>query len=510
MKINYTQLLIKMHYFFFMASEAPVYPFLSVRGKQLGISPLIIGSINAIFPILLLIVKPIFGFIMDYFRTWRKVIFLTLLVITNICYIIIFLLPPLPGPILSEHHFQNVSCATLPRCNMKYHASAIASCNGTKDTMCHWICENMNFSTQLSFHADQNKATISPNTTCLLNINKISLGQGNLTNNYNCNVTCDNFKDDQCLYTSVTFWSFVVLMCISESGSCIFFSISNAFCFAILGQDKRLKYGKQRLWGAVGFGIVVCLSGYMIDFFSHDKIHKNYLPSMLLVIIFTCIDFICCIKLKLPFQIQSTTIMKDVFTLLKSKTIVIFLCFSGFFGVLNTITCNFLLWYVEDLSIATDYMDRMKLIEGLILAAQAFSGVIFFFLSGKILKKLGYGYTFTFCFICYALRLGLISLASTPWWVLLIEFFMQGPSYALTFTAIISYANVITPTGASATVQGLVQGVNEGLGFSIGSLIGGVLFKKFGSIMTLRIISVFAAFSALIYFVFHIFYFKQE
>ncbi|KAG5313455.1 MFD6A protein, partial [Acromyrmex insinuator] len=389
------------------------------------------------------------------------------------------------------------------------HALAIASCNGTKDIMCHWICENTNFSTQLSFHAHQNKATISPDSTCLLNINKTSLCEANLTN-YNCNVICDNFKDDQCLYISATFWSFVVLMCISESGSFIFSSISDAFCFAILGQDKRLKYGKQRLWGAVGYGIVVCLSGYMVDFFSHDKVYKNYIPSILLVIIFTCIDFICCIKLKLPFQSQSTTILKDVFTLLKSKSIVMFLCFSGFFGILSTIMRNFLLWYVEDLSIATDYMDRMKLIEGLILAAQAFSGeVIFFFLSGKILKKLGYGYTFTFCFVCYALRLGLISLATTPWWVLLIEFFMQGPSYALSYTAIISYANVITPIGASSTVQGLVQGVNEGLGFSVGSLIGGVLFKKFGGIMTLRIISVFAAFSALIYFVFHIFYFKQ-
>ncbi|KYN13716.1 Major facilitator superfamily domain-containing protein 6 [Trachymyrmex cornetzi] len=445
---------------------------------------------------------------MDYFQTWRKVIFLTLLAITNICYIIILFLSPLPGPILSEHYFQNVSCETLPRCNMK--SVRIALCNGTKDTMCYWICENTNFSTQLSFRADQNKATISPDTTCLLNINQISLCQENLTNSYNCNVICDNFKDDQCLYTSATFWSFVILMCIGETGSFVFFSISDAFCFVILGQDKRLKYGKQRLWGAVGYGIVVCLSGYMIDFFSHDKVYKNYIPSMLLVIIFTCIDFICCIKLKLPFQSQSTTILKDVITLLKSKSIVIFLCFSGFFGILNSIMRNFLLWYVEDLSIAIGYTDRIKLIEGLILAAQAFSGeVIFFFLSGKILKKLGYGYTFTVCFICYALRLGLISLAPTLWWVLLTEFFMQGPSYALSFTAIISYGNVITPTGASSTVQGLVQGVNEGLGFSVGSLIGGILFKKFGGIMTLRIISVFAAFSALTYFVFHIFYFKQ-
>ncbi|KYN39670.1 Major facilitator superfamily domain-containing protein 6, partial [Trachymyrmex septentrionalis] len=489
---------------------APIYPFLTVYGKQLGISPLIIGSINAIFFILLLVVKPIFGFIMDYYKTWRKVIFLTLLAIANICCITVFFLSPLPGPILPEHHFQNVSCETLPRCNMKYHASAIASCNGTKDTICHWKCENTNFSTQLSFHADQNKAIISSNTTCLLNINEISLCQGNLTNNYNCNVICDNFKDDQCMYISATFWSFVVLTCIGEIGFYVFISISDAFCFAILGQDKRLKYGKQRLWGAVGYSIVACLSGYMVDFFSYDKVYKNYIPSMLIVIIFTCIDFICCIKLELPLQSQSTTILKDVFTLLKSISIIIFLCFSGFFGVLNSIMRNFLLWYVEDLSIATGYMNRIKLLEGLILAAQAFSGeVIFFFLSGKILKKLGYDYTFIFCFVCYAVRLGLISLAPTLWWVLFIEFFMQGPSYALSLTAIISYGDVISPTGASSTVQGLVQGMNEGLGLSVGNLIGGILFKKFKGIMTLRIFSVFAAFSALIYFVLHIFYFKR-
>ncbi|KYN10395.1 Major facilitator superfamily domain-containing protein 6 [Trachymyrmex cornetzi] len=477
---------------------------------------------------------------MDYFQTWRKVIFLTLLATANICCITIFFLPPLPGPILPEHHFQNMSCETLPRCNMKYDmfnknfmtlfdkelfelylkqlfsyyfnskiskCQAIASCNGTKDTMCHWVCENTNFSTQLSFHAHQNKIIISPDTTCLLNINEISLCQEKY--NYNCNVICDKFKNDQCLYISATFWSFVVLMCIGEIGFFVFISISDAFCFVILGQDKRLKYGKQRLWGAVGYGTVACLSGYMIDFFSHDKIYKNYIPPMFLVIIFTCIDFICCIKLELPFQSQSTTILKDVFTLLKSKSIVIFLCFSGFFGVLNSIMHNFLLWHVEDLSIATSYMDRIKLIEGLIIAAQAFSSeVIFFFLSGKILNKLGYGYTFTFCFTCYAVRLGLISLAPTLWWVLFIEFFMQGPSYALSFTAVISYGNVITPTGASGTVQGLVQGVIEGLGLSVGSLIGGILFKKFGGIMTLRIFSVFAAFSALTYFVLHIFYFK--
>lgn len=89
-------------------------------------------------------------------------------------------------------------------------------------------------------------------------------------------------------------------------------------------------------------------------------------------------------------------------------------------------------------------------------------GVLFFF-SGRILKKLGYGYTIAFCFICYALRLALISIAPRPWWVLPIEF-LQGPSYALCLAAMVAYASVVSPLGASATVQGLFQGVYDGFG----------------------------------------------
>ena len=84
--------------------------------------------------------------------------------------------------------------------------------------------------------------------------------------------------------------------------------------------------------------------------------------------------------------------------------------------------------------------------------------------AGKILKKIGYGYCFALCFLNYALRLGLISLATTPHWIVLIEFFMQGPTYALCYTTIVAYASAISPPGASATVQGIVAGMDDGLG----------------------------------------------
>lgn len=98
----------------------PILPFLPVYGKQLGVSSLVMGSITGILPILFLIAKPAFGFLVDYFRSWRKLIFITLLAVTSGCFIFMYFLPVLPGPMLPDHHFQNVSCASLSACDMEY------------------------------------------------------------------------------------------------------------------------------------------------------------------------------------------------------------------------------------------------------------------------------------------------------------------------------------------------------------------------------------------------------
>lgn len=97
----------------------PILPFLPVYGKQLGISVLIMGSITAILPILFLIAKPVFGFVVDYFYTWRRTIFIILLATTSACYICMYFLPILPNPIIPDHSFKNVSCNLLPYCTQE-------------------------------------------------------------------------------------------------------------------------------------------------------------------------------------------------------------------------------------------------------------------------------------------------------------------------------------------------------------------------------------------------------
>jgi len=64
------------------------------------------------------------------------------------------------------------------------------------------------------------------------------------------------------------------------------------------GEGGQMGYGRQRVWGTIGFGIAAFLAGYMIDLWSDGEIYKSYTPAFILVFTFTCIDLICCKKLE--------------------------------------------------------------------------------------------------------------------------------------------------------------------------------------------------------------------
>lgn len=65
-----------------------------------------------------------------------------------------------------------------------------------------------------------------------------------------------------------------------------------------LGEGGEMGYGRQRVWGTIGFGIAAFLAGYTIDLWSQGDIYKTYTPAFLLVFAFTCFDLICCKKLE--------------------------------------------------------------------------------------------------------------------------------------------------------------------------------------------------------------------
>lgn len=62
--------------------------------------------------------------------------------------------------------------------------------------------------------------------------------------------------------------------------------------------SKPHDYGRQRLWGAIGWGVMAIFAGYLIDMASLGKTMKDYTPSFILVFIMLSINAISVSKIK--------------------------------------------------------------------------------------------------------------------------------------------------------------------------------------------------------------------
>lgn len=251
--------------------------------------------------------------------------------------------------------------------------------------------------------------------------------------------TSEDAEASSCFYKTWVFWAFVILTYIGTIGFNVGNSISDAICFDVLGDENQMKYGKQRVYGGLGFGLTSLLAGYTVDLHTND-----FTPAILIMLAFASMDLFVLKKLRLPKLSSSESISKDVLKLLSNRKIAIFLVFATIAGVFDSFIFYFMFWHLEEVAERTGMKDHIKLIEGMTVAAECvFGEVLFFLISGKIIKKLGYIHCMSFCFSCYALRLFLISLITNPWYLVGIEILMQGCTYALCYTCIVGEFDLV-------------------------------------------------------------------
>lgn len=95
------------------------------------------------------------------------------------------------------------------------------------------------------------------------------------------------------VYGSATFWSFVVLMSLGTINFNVGNCVSDAICFDVLG-DQEMKYGKQRVWGTIGFGLTALIGGITVDMTSTNSIG----PAIIVMLVFTFLDLASVTQLK--------------------------------------------------------------------------------------------------------------------------------------------------------------------------------------------------------------------
>ncbi|XP_072941322.1 major facilitator superfamily domain-containing protein 6 [Epargyreus clarus] len=534
-KIDKGLLPIKAHFFFFFAALGPLLPQLNVFGRQLGVSASVMGLVTAVLPLLWAAAKPLFGYVVDFWPTQRKLVFMLLIAFMTGSYCGLWFLPmpeePEPPLIESIYHlndtiylktYDNKTDAILGKYTCHWNCSTdkqfdVYLSNSTYVNTIYVDIEVTNTSCSLlrmSFDdVREGEVTCSPikdcdllcfeealgvNTTDLLdNKSKRELGSNVSAIKLKVDVDTDESKSDSSLYRTASFWVFVVLMCLGTVAFNVANCIGDAVCFDVLGAERSSDYGWQRAWGTAGYGTTALLGGWLIDRVSAGAV-KDFTPAFVLALAATAVDLYSCRRLTLPSLSSPDDSGKALREVLRMPRVLVFITFAVVAGTFDSFIIYYMFWFLEELAEKTGSMGEIKLIEGVVVAGQSFCGeLLFFFLSGRIIKRWGYGTTITFCLVCYGVRLALISLIQHPWHLVFIESVMQGPTYALCYASIVGYAAQAAPPGYSATVQGIVAGMDDGVGFALGSLVGGQLYSALGGRSSFRLLAGAAVVAAL-------------
>ncbi|XP_013195586.1 major facilitator superfamily domain-containing protein 6 isoform X2 [Amyelois transitella] len=546
-KINRGLIPIKVHFFFFFAALGPLLPQMNVFGKQLGISPAVMGLVTAVLPLLWAAAKPLFGYVVDFWPTHRKLVFMLLITIMTGSYCCLWFLPssePPEQPLLQ--YIYNLNDTIYVK---KYDNNTLL-----EKYSCQWNCskdDDEKFEFYLSNTTFVNTVyigeAVSNNSCSLLHMNFDDVREGQITcvPIKDCNLLCFDesteirhkrevksssnnvLKDDlknstywkqnvsmidslssvsevetvesSNFYMTATFWAFVVLMCVGTVAFNVANCIGDAVCFDVLGPERGSKYGAQRAWGTAGYGVTALLGGWLVDAWSRGDV-KDFTPAFIVAIVATIVDLFSCRALTLPSLTSPEDSGKALLDVLKIPRVLLFITFAVVAGTFDSFIIYYMFWFLEDLADETGHTAKIKLIEGVVVAGQSFIGeLLFFYYSGKIIKRWGYGTTLTFSLFCYGVRMALISIIQNPWHLVFIESIMQGPTYALCYSTIVGYAAHVAPDGYSATVQGIVAGMDDGVGFALGSLVGGQLYSRAGGRGSFRALAGAAAAGALLH-----------
>lgn len=247
--------------------------------------------------------------------------------------------------------------------------------------------------------------------------------------------------------------------------------------------DKKSDYGKQRLWGAVGWGLSAPLAGWLTQRLGLEWAFYGYLVLMAGGLF---------VALRLPVG-SGRTVRGFGFglrSLLSDWPWLVFLTASFISGMSLAVSGNFLYLYLHELG-------GSRTLIGLSLSFATLSELPVMFFGARLLERLGARGLLVVSLLIFSLRLFAYSFMASPELALPIQL-LHGPTFAAMWIAGVSYAKEIAPREGGAAAQGLFSGVTAGLGGAVGALAGGFLYDGVGPAMMFRVFGVAVLLGALL------------
>jgi len=234
---------------------------------------------------------------------------------------------------------------------------------------------------------------------------------------------------------------------------------------SLLG-ERRDEYGRQRLWGAVGWGLAAPLAGLLIE---RSGLGWAFYGCMILM--FAALLAIW--RLPVSPVVAGVRAKQGLRTLIANPSWALFLGLAIVGGGGLSILSNYLFLYLED-------MGTNETVMGLTLTVATLSELPIFFFSNRLLRRWGARGLLLISLSIFGFRLIAYAFIHTPWLVLAVQL-LHGMTFSSLWVAGVSLAAKLAPPELGATSQGLLSGAMYGLGGAAGGLLGGLLYEGVGA-----------------------------
>jgi len=261
------------------------------------------------------------------------------------------------------------------------------------------------------------------------------------------------------------------------------YSIINAPFTSIMDQttltalENPADYGKIRVGGSIGWGLMVLATGFLVDHF-----YQGYGIIFYVNIFFLFIFLINTIGMpqghKIDIKSEERPNLKMVGEMLRQPGMIPVLLMIAIWGIGESAIGSFLFLHIKSLGGSSTLM-------GIALSISLVGEIVAFSIANKIQAKIGPARMMLLSFLVLFAWLFGLSLIRNPNAIPFFQVF-GGAGYALIQSGSVAYVNARAPKELGTTAQAIRGGVLSGLGVGTGALISGVIYETSGSVVLFR------------------------
>ncbi|KAM6893470.1 major facilitator superfamily domain-containing protein 6-A-like [Xenentodon cancila] len=533
LRINSHLLISKVFYFFFYAAYGSLHPLLAVYYKQLGMSASRSGLLVGIRYFIEFCSAPFWGIVADRFRKGKAVLLFSVL-----CWLVFNSGIGFVKPAEMKCEVVGASTTTVapvttarPLANVTHQSN---STNHTRSRRSFPGLPELPKVLHFSFSgAHRYKRSANSTSALFLSANTSGLTPNSTVQTSTTSTTTTtspaptHMKEHQIIYNQdqveKIFLLILLVIIVGEFFSAPAVTIVDTVTLQYLGK-ARDRYGLQRMWGSLGWGLAMLLVGIWIDH-THIKpqiegdgcvppdyrLH-NYQIAFIVFGVLMGVAFIVATQFYFEkggdYQQEPSEVVEgpagpqtspestssdqtpispeatqefhygDLLRLLCTMRYSSVLFVAWFMGFGYGFVFSFLYWHLEDLKGTTTLF-------GVCSVLSHISELAAYFTSHKFIELAGHVRVLYIGLACNTARYLYISYLENAWIVLPMEI-LQGVTHASVWAACISFLSAAVPPALRTSAQGILQGLHLGLGRGCGAMVGGVFVSYFGAAATFR------------------------